>query len=67
VGATYRRGAASVDKVPMISVILCVRNVERLKSFYQAFLGLPVAEEISGEWVVLTADAVELGLHLVGV
>jgi hypothetical protein len=58
----------SVDRTPMIMtrVILYVRNVDVLRNFYHTQFGLPVAEEIAGEWVVLTAGAVELALHLVG-
>jgi catechol 2,3-dioxygenase-like lactoylglutathione lyase family enzyme len=63
-----------VDDVPpimtmplaMTRVILYVRDVERLKSFYRTHFGLPLSEEISGEWAVLMAGAVELALHLVG-
>jgi catechol 2,3-dioxygenase-like lactoylglutathione lyase family enzyme len=62
-----------VDNAPPITtpltmtrVILFVRDVEQLKSFYRTHFGLAVAEEIPGEWAVLTAGAVELALHLVG-
>lgn len=55
-------------KVPMkmTRVILYVRDVDLLKSFYQTHFDLPVVEEIKGEWVVLKAGEVELALHLVG-
>jgi catechol 2,3-dioxygenase-like lactoylglutathione lyase family enzyme len=63
----------SVDAVPpvmtpltMTRVILYVRDVERLKNFYRTHFGLPVIEEITGEWAVLTGGGVELALHLVG-
>jgi catechol 2,3-dioxygenase-like lactoylglutathione lyase family enzyme len=57
-----------MDKVLMIMtrVILYVRDVERLKSFYQRHFDVPVVEEIPGEWVVLKTGEVELALHLVG-
>jgi hypothetical protein len=57
-----------MDKVPMIMtrVILYVRNVELLKTFYQTHFDVPVVEEIRGGWVVLKAGKVELALHLVG-
>jgi hypothetical protein len=57
-----------VDKVPMIMtrVILYVRDVALLKSFYQTHFDVPVVEEIPGEWAVLKAGEVELALHLVG-
>jgi catechol 2,3-dioxygenase-like lactoylglutathione lyase family enzyme len=55
-------------KAPMIMtrVILYVRDVELLKSFYQSHFDVPVVEEITGEWAVLKAGAIELALHLVG-
>jgi hypothetical protein len=50
----------------MTRVILYVRNVESLKTFYQTYFDVPVVEEIKGEWAVLKAGEVELALHLVG-
>lgn len=50
----------------MSRLILYVRNVGLLKSFYQKHFDLPVVEEIADEWVVLDAGGVELALHLVG-
>jgi len=47
-------------------IILYVQDVERLARFYQDILGLPVVEQIEGEWVVLRAGACELALHRVG-
>lgn len=47
-------------------VILYVQDVDRLADFYRSALGLPVVEEIKGEWVVLGAGACELALHRVG-
>ena len=46
-----------MDKVPMIMtrIILYVRNVESLKTFYQTHFDVPVVEEIRGEWAVLKA------------
>src|SRR5262245_14348399 len=57
-----------MDKVPMIMtrVILYVRDVERLRRFYQAHFDVAVVEEIAGEWAVLKAGEIELALHLVG-
>jgi predicted enzyme related to lactoylglutathione lyase len=52
--------------IAMTRVILYVRSVELLKSFYQMHFGFPVVDEIAGEWVVLQAGAVEIALHLVG-
>ncbi|VVE12839.1 VOC family protein [Pandoraea anhela] len=51
--------------IPVSRLILYVRDVERLKSFYQQYFALAVVEEIAGEWVVLNAGAIELALHLV--
>jgi catechol 2,3-dioxygenase-like lactoylglutathione lyase family enzyme len=52
--------------VLMSRLILYVRDVELLKSFYQNHFGFPVAEEIENEWAVLTAGEVEIALHRVG-
>ena len=50
----------------LVRVILYVQDVDRLASFYREALGLPVVEEIAGEWAVLKAGACELALHRVG-
>ncbi|MCI3208087.1 lactoylglutathione lyase [Pandoraea capi] len=50
----------------MSRLILYVRDVELLKSFYQKHFDLPVVEEIAAEWVVLDAGGIQLALHLVG-
>ncbi|CAE6824140.1 VOC family protein [Paraburkholderia haematera] len=52
--------------VTMTKLILYVRDVALLKSFYQTHFDLPVTEEIKGEWVVLKAGEVEIALHRVG-
>jgi len=53
-------------QVSMTRLILYVRDVARLKSFYQTHFGFPVIEEISDQWAVLLAGQVELALHLAG-
>ncbi len=50
----------------MSRLILYVRDVALLKSFYQTHFELAVVEEIENEWVVFDAGGVELALHLVG-
>jgi hypothetical protein len=52
--------------VSMTRLILYVRDVALLKSFYQTHFDLPVTEEIEGEWVVLKAGEIEIALHRVG-
>jgi catechol 2,3-dioxygenase-like lactoylglutathione lyase family enzyme len=47
-------------------VLLYVQDVDRLAAFYRDAFGLPVVEEIPGEWAVLAAGATELALHLAG-
>jgi predicted enzyme related to lactoylglutathione lyase len=47
-------------------VILYVQDVDRLAIFYQQAFGLPVVEEIKGEWAVLDAGPCQLALHRVG-
>jgi catechol 2,3-dioxygenase-like lactoylglutathione lyase family enzyme len=53
-------------QIAMTRLILYVRDVARLKSFYQTHFGFRVIEEIGNEWAVLAAGQVELALHLVG-
>ncbi|WP_175874337.1 VOC family protein [Burkholderia sp. BCC0397] len=52
--------------LPMTRIILYVRDVALLKTFYQRHFALPVIEEIDGEWTVLDAGAIELALHRAG-
>src|SRR5262245_33287655 len=47
-------------------VILYVQDVGRLADFYRDAFGLPIVEEIKGEWAVLKAGACEIALHRVG-
>src|SRR5262245_14735943 len=47
-------------------VILYVQDVGRLADFYRNVLGLPIVEEIKGEWSVHRAGACEIALHRVG-
>ena len=53
-------------QISMTRLILYVRDVARLKSFYETHFGFRVIEEIDNEWAVLLAGQVELALHLVG-
>jgi predicted enzyme related to lactoylglutathione lyase len=52
--------------VSMTRLILYVRGVALLKSFYQTHFDLPVTEENEGEWVVLKAGEVAIALHRIG-
>jgi catechol-2,3-dioxygenase len=52
--------------VSLNRVILYVQDVDKLADFYRSAFGLPVIEEIKGEWAVLGAGACELALHRVG-
>jgi catechol 2,3-dioxygenase-like lactoylglutathione lyase family enzyme len=53
-------------RISMTRLILYVRDVARLKAFYEAHFGFRVIEEIEHEWAVLQAGQMELALHLVG-
>jgi len=53
-------------QISMTRVILYVRDVSRLRAFYETHFGFRVTEEIDGEWAVLLAGQMELALHLVG-
>jgi catechol-2,3-dioxygenase len=52
--------------IAMTRLILYVRDLACLKSFYPTHFGFPVIEEIDNEWAVLLAGRVELALHLAG-
>jgi hypothetical protein len=52
--------------VLMSRLILFVRDVALLRSFYQTHFGFPVTEEIENEWAVLKAGEIEIALHRVG-
>jgi predicted enzyme related to lactoylglutathione lyase len=46
--------------------MLHVQDVDRLANFYQQVFGLPVVEEIKGDWSVLDVGPCQLALHRVG-
>lgn len=52
--------------IPLVRLIIYVRDFAAVKTFYQTHFDLPVIEEIAGEWVVFEAGKIELALHLVG-
>ncbi|OAJ56834.1 lactoylglutathione lyase [Paraburkholderia ginsengiterrae] len=52
--------------VSITRLILYVRDVAVLKSFYRAHFDLPLTEEIEDEWAVLKAGEIEIALHRVG-
>ena len=53
-------------QIAMTRILLYVRDVACLKSFYQTHFGFRLIEEIDNEWAVLAAGQVEIALHLVG-
>lgn len=52
--------------IPLVRLIIYVRDFASVKAFYQTHFNLPVIEEIENEWVVFEAGRIELALHLVG-
>ena len=60
--------------LPLTRLILYVRDVPRLRAFYQTHFGLPLVEDIGDDrgddrgddWAVLKAGAIEIALHRVG-
>jgi predicted enzyme related to lactoylglutathione lyase len=52
--------------IPLVRLIIYVRDIATMKSFYLTHFALPVVEEIENEWVVLQAGGIELALHLMG-
>jgi catechol 2,3-dioxygenase-like lactoylglutathione lyase family enzyme len=53
-------------QIAMTRVILYVRDIARVKVFYETHFVFRTIEEIEGEWAVLLAGRIELALHLVG-
>ena len=53
-------------KTNLSGIILFVKDVEKLKTFYINDLHLELKEEISSEWVLLKAGQCEIGLHKTG-
>ncbi len=52
--------------IPLVRIIIYVRDVAKVKAFYRTHFELPVVEEIDDEWVVLQAGGIELALHRMG-
>lgn len=50
----------------LIRIILFVQDIELLKNFYLHHFGLPVIEEVAGEWIVLKTGPCQLALHTIG-
>jgi catechol-2,3-dioxygenase len=50
-------------KLTIHTIILFVKEVDMLKSFYKDLLLLEVIEEIATEWVLLKAGSCNIGLH----
>lgn len=55
-----------MQQIRMSRVILYVRDMTRLREFYETHFGFRVTEEIPGQWAVLSAGQVELALHRAG-
>jgi len=53
-------------KTNLRCIILFVKDVEKLKTFYINDLHLELKEEIRSEWVLLKARQCEIGLHKTG-
>lgn len=52
--------------IPLVRLIIYVRDIATVKAFYLDHFELPVVEKIDGEWVVFQAGGIELALHLMG-
>ncbi len=53
-------------QIAMTRVIPYVRDIARVKGFYETHFAFRTIEEIDGEWAVLLAGRIELALHLAG-
>lgn len=52
--------------IPLVRLIIYVRDFAAVKAFYLNHFEFPVVEEIESEWVVFQAGSIELSLHLMG-
>ncbi|MDP4218209.1 MAG: VOC family protein [Bacteroidota bacterium] len=52
--------------VNLDTIILYVRDMERLKSFYMTAFGLELVEDDGAVWVLLKAGNAHIGLHQMG-
>jgi len=52
--------------IPLVRLIIYIRDIATVKAFYLEHFELPVVEEIDGEWVVFQAGGIELALHRMG-
>lgn len=48
------------------TVLLFVSDINKMKQFYHEVFGLSILEEMPGEWVLLSAGIVKIGLHKIG-
>lgn len=53
-------------KLLLDTVIIFVRDIEKMKTFYTGILQFAVEEEIPGEWVLLRSGNAKIGLHKMG-
>ncbi|HOY13605.1 MAG TPA: hypothetical protein PLY70_10715 [Saprospiraceae bacterium] len=53
-------------KFNLETIIIFVRNVEKLKDFYVGILELEIIEEIPSQWILLQAGDCKIGLHQIG-
>lgn len=53
-------------KINLSGIILFVKDVEKLKTFYINNFNLELKEELCSEWVLLKAGKCEIGLHKSG-
>lgn len=56
----------SQSNFALTRIILFSGQVAELKSFYVRHFNFAVVEEISDQWVVLNAGAVEIAIHKIG-
>lgn len=53
-------------KASLDSIILYVKDVENLKSFYTRVFGFTIVEEYESSWALLEAGPAKIGLHKIG-
>ena len=53
-------------KLSLNTIIIFVRDIDIVKSFYTDILQLHIIEEYTSQWVLLNAGTANIGLHKIG-
>jgi predicted enzyme related to lactoylglutathione lyase len=53
-------------KIKLDTIILFVRDVDKLKKFYAEIFKFEIVEELKAEWVLLSTGNCHIGFHKIG-